>query len=38
MAQIDAPIAHLEAQEELSYIEAGILFGVHFMMLIYQYI
>jgi predicted DNA-binding protein (UPF0251 family) len=37
MAQIDAAIAHLEAQEELNYTEAEKLFGVHRTTLMRQY-
>jgi Tc5 transposase DNA-binding domain len=37
MAQIDAAIAHLEAQEELNYTEAGKLFGVHRTTLMRRY-
>jgi hypothetical protein len=37
MAQIDAAIAHLEAQEKLNDIEAGKLFGVHRTTLMRRY-
>jgi hypothetical protein len=37
MAQIDAAIAHLEAQEELNYKKAGKLFGVHRTTLMRRY-
>jgi hypothetical protein len=36
-AQIDAAVAHLEAQEELNYTEAGKLFGVHRTTLMRRY-